>query len=41
MWILYVLLFTYIVMIDIFINAPGHGEIKIDSIRRDEKKYLI
>ena len=39
-WILYVLKFTHRVIIDICINAPGHGRSKIVTINVSEKTYL-
>ena len=44
-WIFYVLEFTYIVIIDRFINGAGHGIRKIDGINRSDntckKKCMI
>ena len=40
MWILSVLEFTHRVIIDRWIDAPGHARSKIDGINGDEKKYL-
>ena len=40
MRILYVLKFTYRVIIDIWTNDIGHGRIKIDDINWYEKSYL-
>ena len=40
MWILYMLSFTYIVIIDIFINDNGFLRSKIDAINVSEESYL-
>ena len=40
MWLLSVLVFTHKVIIDICINAPGHGRSKIYSINGSKKKNL-
>ena len=40
MWILYVLVFTYRLIIDKCINAPGNGIFKIDGIDGSNKTYL-
>ena len=37
MWLLYVLEFTYRVVIDRLINAPSHGRRKIDGINGYDK----
>ena len=39
-WLSSVLIFTYRVIIDRCINAPGHGEIKIDVINVSDKDIL-
>ena len=40
MWLLYVLAFTYIVVIDTCINYTGHGISKICGINKSENSYL-
>ena len=40
MWILSVLQITYIVIMEICINAPVSSRIKIDSIKASNKIYL-
>ena len=40
MWILFVLVFTYRVIIDRCINDPGNGRRKIDGINGSEKRYF-
>ena len=40
LWLSSVLEFTYLVIIDVCINAPGHGRRKIDGIDGSEKSYL-
>ena len=40
MWILFLLTFTYRVIIDIFINAPGRVRSKIYGISGSDKSYL-
>ena len=40
MWILFLLVFTHRVIIDICNNAPGRGRIKIHGINGYYKTYL-
>ena len=40
MWLLYVLLFTYRVIIDRFINAPGNFRNKMNGNNGSNKTYF-